>query len=364
MDILVDTNVILHFRRLDELDWCALAGIAPCRLIVTPVLMRELERNKVHNPNVRLRQRAREAISWLAGRFEEKDPIALREGVTLVLDDQEPLIDFAEHRLSRDIMDDHLIASGLDWAQRNGKDIAIATSDSGLALKLRSRPIGCLQPGEKWRLPDAADAERTEVRELRRQLERERNRRPNLTVQFDGEGKSIAVAPEPVEPLRSLDEIRTAFQPMTLDEYMAADENRELGRPRIYTSEPVDAYNHALEAFFEEYARYLARHAEWTEQEGRTIDLAFSFANIGSAPASNVDIRLNFPSHVEVLPAADGPEEPEEPDPPQKPRPNSRSVQIPRAIPLGAPSQTRPSAARESPRFCGTGARWTISSER
>ena len=147
------------------------------------------------------------------------------------------------------------------------------------------------------------------------------------------------MGPEPVEAPRSLEEMRAAFKPMTLDEYMAADKNRELGRPRIYRSDPVDEYNRALETFFEEYARYLARHAGWTEQEARTIELAFSLANLGSAPASNIDIRLNFPNHVEVLAAADGPEEPDEPEPPQKPRPNSRPVQIPRAIPLGMPVQ-------------------------
>jgi rRNA-processing protein FCF1 len=355
MDILVDTNLILHFRRLDELDWCELAGTAPCRVIITPVLMRELERNKVHNPNAKLRQRARDAITWLADRFEAQDPISLREDVTLVLDEQEPLIDFAEHRLSRDIMDDHLIASGLDWAQRSNEEVAIATSDSGLALKLRSRPISYLQPAEKWRLPDAVDAERTEVRELRRQLERERSRRPNLTVQFDDEGNSITVGPEPVDSPRSLEEIRAVFQPMTLHDYMAADDSRELGGPRIYSSEPIDAYNHALHRFFEEYAGYLVRHAAWGEQESRTIELAFSLANIGSAPASNIDVRLNFPSQVELLSAADGPEEPDEPTPPQKPRPNSRSVQIPRAIPLGVPFQTPPERGEGEPQILRDG---------
>lgn len=331
MDILIDTNIILHFRRLDELDWCDLAGVTSCSLIVTPVLMRELERNKVSNPNTKLRQRAREAILWLAKKLGEKSPTRLRKGVTLIFDDQEPLLDFAEHRLSRDIADDHFIASAIDWSKRSGKNVAIATADSGFALKLRSRPVGYLQPGDEWRLPDAIDAERDELKEIKRQLDRERNRRPNLSVQFEGEGKVVSVKSEAVEPPKSLDDVRALYSRMSLGEYAAADNRRE-SEVGIYSSEPVHEYNRALGAFFDEYEIYLSKHRIWAEQEERTIELVFSLANLGSAPASNIDVTLNFPSHVEVIAVEDAPEEPEEPEPPLKPRPNQRIVMINRAI--------------------------------
>lgn len=285
MDIIVDTNLILHFRRLDELDWCELVGAAPCSVVVTPVLMRELERAKVHNPNAKLRARAKDAIAWLAAKIADEDPIILREGVTLILDEQEPLIDFAEHRLSRDIADDHLIASALDWNLRSGHDVAIASADSGLALKLRSRPIRFFQPEEKWRLSNAVDAERAELRELKRKLDQERMRRPALTVQFLEGGTTINIGPDPIERPRSIEEVQSAFPTMALDDYSQLD-NRTKPGVRVYRHEPVDQYNKDLGTYFADYGRYLERHDDWAEQEGRTLEIEFFLANAGGGPAS------------------------------------------------------------------------------
>jgi rRNA-processing protein FCF1 len=339
MDIILDTNIVLHFRRIDELDWCDLAKVSSCSIVVTPVLMRELERNKVQNPNTRLRERARGAILWIGGLLGNEDPIQLRDGVTLVFAENEPLIDFAEHQLSRDIADDHLIASALDWGRRSGNQIAIATEDTGLALKLRSRPIQRLMPAEEWRLPDAVDAERAEIRELKRELERERNRRPKLVAQFVGGGTKISVSPEPLEAPPTLDCIRAELLPMTFDEYTSADDRTEPG-VRIYSREPVVQYNRELEVFFNEYAAYLARYEAWMELESRTIELGIVLGNVGTSPASNIDIKLSFPINVEIMAADDGTDEPAEPVPPSKPHPHSRAISMVRMTAPRVPSAT------------------------
>jgi len=336
MDILLDTNIALHFKRMDLIDWCELAGVAPCALIVTPVLMRELERNKVHNPNAKLRQRAKDTISWLADRLREEDPIELRKDVTLNFDEQEPLLDFAEHRLSRDIADDHLIASGLDWAQRTGHGVAIASADNGIALKLRSRPLGFLQPGEKWRLPDAVDAERAELRDLRRELERERSRRALLSVHFDNGEKRLSIGPEPIDPPQPLNEIVSAHPELTLDEFAALDDRTQPG-VRVYSREPVDQYNRDLGKYFVDYERYLTKHTEWVKQEQLILEVAFSLANIGSAPATNIDVAMSVPDHVEIIALDDAPDEPVEPGSPIKPHPNQKAALMIRTSPRPDP---------------------------
>jgi len=336
MDIILDTNIVLHFRRIDELDWCDLAKVSSCSIVVTPVLMRELELNKFQNPNARLRERAKGAVLWIGKLLGNEDPIQLREGVRLVFDEHEPLIDFAQHQLSRNMPDDHLIASALDWGRRSGNKIAIATDDTGLALKLRSRPIQCLSPAEEWRLPDAIDAERAEIRDLKRELERERNRRPKLVVQFDGGGTKISVSPEPLESPPTLDSVRAQLPPMTFDEYTRADDRTELG-VRSYSRDPVDQYNRELEVFFTEYAAYLGRYETWAEREKRTIELGFVLGNVGASPASNIDIKLSFPINVEIMAVDAGPDEPAEPEPPSRPHPRSRAISMVRMAALGVP---------------------------
>jgi hypothetical protein len=302
-------------------------------VILTPVLLRELERNKVHNPNARLRERARASILWIADRLNDEDPISLRNGVTLVFNEQEPLIDYAEHRLSRDIADDHLIASAIDWQKRSGHQVVIATDDTALALILRSRSIGRLSPPDEWRLPDAVDAERAEVHELKRELERERNRRPQLVVQFAGGGNKSSISPEQIEFPRPISSIRESHAPMTFDEYMRSDKRTAPGA-YTYSRDPIDNYNKEIEEFFNDYENYILRYENWIETEARTIEIALVLGNIGSSPASNIDIRLSFPSHIEIMAADDGPEAPDEPEPPSKPRPGRHLERMTQVFPL------------------------------
>lgn len=334
MDILIDTNIALHFRRLDEIDWRELAGGEDCSLVVTPVLTRELERNKVHNPNMKLRQRAQDTVRWLANRLAEPDPIMIRKGVSLRFDEQEPLIDFAEHRLSREIADDHLIASALDWMGRTGARVGIASADSGFALKLRNRPIIHLVPADKWQLPDAVDAERAELRDLKRQLAREKSRKPELTVHFEGESQSMVVELEVIEPPPPLSHIRDELPPMTLQDYVALDTRIGPG-PRVYQSQPFERYNEELEHYFGDYDNFLREHAEWAEREARSIEIGFVLANLGSGPASNVDVHLRFPPDLKIFDTRDAEEEPFEPIAPQRPTPMSNVVTLTHAVRLG-----------------------------
>lgn len=336
MDIIIDTNLLLHFRRPDEIDWCALAGEKSCAIVITPVLMRELERNKVHNSSRRLRERARDAIAWIAQRLGEADPVHLREGVTLVFDEQEPLLDFTENRLSREIADDHLIASALDWAARTGHPVAVATDDSGLALKLRNRPICRIVPDEVARLGDAVDLERAEIADLRRELEREKNRRPRLELQFGGGGTKTSVEPDEIEPPPAIEQIRAEYPEITFDEYMALDDRTNPG-VRTYSKEPVDEYNKALNIYYGEYEDYLARFADWAELEARTVAIDLILANLGSSPASNIDIHLSFPKNVEIFSEEETDNEPGGPAPPEKPQPHRRIIRMNRSMALGRP---------------------------
>jgi hypothetical protein len=45
----LDTNTVLHFKRPDLVDWNALLDSTTTFIVVTPVLVRELEHQKIHN---------------------------------------------------------------------------------------------------------------------------------------------------------------------------------------------------------------------------------------------------------------------------------------------------------------------------
>ena len=144
-EILLDTNLALHFPRLDQINWPALSGCKACTIVIAPILLRELEQKKIFGATPVLKE---------TGEPDDRLPawqdVGLRSdsgatGVTLLFMESEPAIDFASHNLVREVNDDHYIASAFERHARTGSATMIASNDGGMALKLRSRPISILR---------------------------------------------------------------------------------------------------------------------------------------------------------------------------------------------------------------------------
>lgn len=56
--VFIDTNVALHYRRMDEIDWRQLTGADKVVIVITPVFFRELDKQKVTNKSEKIRDRS------------------------------------------------------------------------------------------------------------------------------------------------------------------------------------------------------------------------------------------------------------------------------------------------------------------
>jgi hypothetical protein len=322
-DLLIDTNLVMHFRRLDEIDWPNLTGAVTCTIWIAPILLRELEMHKVHHKLAKLRERAGEMVDYLVTMSAQVDPISLRDRVTLAFIDHEPLIDFTVHRLRPDVADDQLIASALDLAHETGRPNAIVSGDGGLAIKLRARPIGLLRLPDTLKLPSAADARDKEVRDLKQQLAKATARRPLLNTTFpDGSHLLKIGLPTRVVPIPpDLESVRTEHGPYNAG-YLerSPGTNRGIQTFSAPSNEQIARYEEARMEFLDKYAAYLDRETQWREIVEHMFALRFLLANKGSGPATNIDVHLNFPEPVTLWKAL-----PDKPSAPQAPiRPQTR----------------------------------------
>jgi hypothetical protein len=55
--LFVDTNVLLHYRRLEEIDWLTLTASREVTIFLCPAVIRELDRQKVVHPQQKIRRR-------------------------------------------------------------------------------------------------------------------------------------------------------------------------------------------------------------------------------------------------------------------------------------------------------------------
>lgn len=327
--VFIDTNIPLHFQRPDQIDWCNLTGVRTVNLVAAPVLLRELERQKVHNPSRALRERAGAFVKWLDGFMDDPDKI-VRPGVQWLFIPHESQIDFASHNLSRDLSDDHLIASVLDYKADPGCPVHVATGDIGVKGKLKFRQINVLWLPDALKRPGEPDPLEQEIKELRTENLRLNSRIPKLSVAFRGGAafEDIDIEDRRESLVPSLEAMRTVH-PLLRPPGKAPLSNTVPGslaavlepymRPFVISEKRVNTYNEGLNDYFGHYQKYLTDLDDYQEQRRLSTQVEIVIANNGTAPASHIWLALAVPDGVRLTLVDNFVQEPEPPEPPPRP---------------------------------------------
>jgi hypothetical protein len=328
--ILIDTNLVLHYQRIDQVDWPTIAGCPRCTLAITPVLMRELDHHKVLSRSRALRDRASKMIDYLITKIDEPNPIKVRRGVTMTFVTEEPAIDFAAHKLKESIADDQFIAAALDLASSTSAAVLIASADGGMALKLRSRPIRILRLPDTLKLPEEPDPLEKELRDTRHELQKMQARQPQLAVRFaDGSTllRLLKRAPGPPPGIKTPAEMRRKYPKKMAPKPLPTD---PLSASIVRTSSfdigklvgggfagKIDHENVHIDLYYLKYDHYYkeisSRH-DWLQ---RSYEIELKLINDGSGPATIMEAQLAFPGPITVGRLSDAPEMPDAPDPPK-----------------------------------------------
>ena len=328
--VFIDANTALHFKRPDQIDWRTLANANEVVLVAAPVLLRELDHQKVVNSSPRLKDRAAEYIKWLY-KFVRHPETEVRAGVRWWFLPDEPLLDFADERLSQTIADDHLIASVLHYTRHSDVSALVATADLGLVVKLGSRGISILELPDELRLPTEPDPIEIENRSLKQKIARFEARMPKLSVKFKGGAQHhlLSLRNPNDNSVTSLDQIRADYPHMLGTQAVARRQDRigvgfadfqRVTQQFGVSAERADKYNEELERYFCQYQHYLENHAAWRETLSLHHQVQLVISNDGTAPASNIDLDLYFPDGIRPVDEDDIPVEPKMPKAPRRPQ--------------------------------------------
>jgi hypothetical protein len=323
--ILVDTNIAMHYLRLDQIDWISLTDAQNVELVICAVFLAELDKHKAEHQTKKLRKRAGDYAVWLAHAFDQ--PL-IRRGVTLRFLPKEPMLDFKAHGLDPHILDDRLVAAAIELSSAEPElAVSVMTADLGLSLKLRSSGSAVLKAPESARLPDDPTDEELEIRELRKQLATYANRHPKPIVTF-ADGSSILL----VEQQSLIDEVDFVSSRMkTAREkfpYIGATEMPNLGSHPLatqigstlhnLTTNYDRTYNMDVDRYLGEYRIYLQDYYNYACRNAAIKKIELHISNIdGTAPASKVDVFVTCNGQA-VL--SDSPNVGDQPSAPKHPR--------------------------------------------
>lgn len=303
--VVLDTNLFLHYKRPDHLDWRGL-HCADIELVVLSVVIRELEKVKNFGSSTRLRTRAAEMITWLSKLMDQGFEVELRKGLRLKFEVNEPSIDFAEHNLVRELQDDVLIAGLLTLAKTASERPVMATADLGAKSKARHRGFEVFAPLETDKLAEELDPRDKELLDLRKENQQFKNRQPRLKVAFTSKETRLNV-----QPLIS----HSKFEPATLDEIKQQHPLLQSARnapemPALYQLASAlnavpesrrEPYNARLHKFYDDYEKYWNRIVKLRMMARCRVELPLMLINEGTAPATDIDVVLTFPEGTFVF---------------------------------------------------------------
>lgn len=333
--LLIDTNILLHYIRLDHIDWLKETGATEAKILVVPVVIAEIEKHKISHPIKRLRKRAVDYVKWFNSLVSDGLNAELRPGVTLQFVCAEPALDFEYHQLDKETADDRLIAHAIELQQDGITSLSIVAADTGVRLKALARKLDVIFWADNdYKLKEEEDQEQKRIRELEREIQKRDNKAPLLRLLYEDGAQHI----EHVLVQRSqrdFDEImgrlRHRYQLLDITPVRRQAPptgnslidriNRATEATRYIQEVSVvgmhagrQRYNSELPRFFERYEEYLSNLYYF---QSHVIRLDLVLANNGTCVADDVYIKLTFPKGLDVRDEFDVPVEPDSPEPPK-----------------------------------------------
>lgn len=322
--IFPDTNLLMHFQRIDELDWKALTGASDIVVVLAPAVVKELGKHKDQHPIRKLRQRARNLNSWLRQLRSNEDK-RLKNGVILEVATAEPL-EFLTGDLDPGVNDDRIIASALAYASRK-RSVAVATDDTILLHKLDACGLRAIEIPETMRLPDEPDDLEVEAKTLRRQLADVRARQPVLDLvlnPFDERCGRVMVGRPTLDSVTTPAEMMRVHLPLAMRAERARSPLGSLSGigAVVGLSDPdVQRYNERLAKFHRQYAAYYVEVQAVAERRRHYLPLTLRLKNTGNASATHIKIVVRFPEGFKPVEEKPDFRRPAAPTPPELPGP-------------------------------------------
>lgn len=324
--IFIDTNIFLHCQDFEKIDWLKEASTNCCKLIVSPIVINELDEKKIGNN--RVSNKARNVLN----RFEqlmENENVEIKNNVFFGVLPKKPSKNiYEENDLNFDEQDHRLIASIIEFRQNeNIDDIELCTNDIGPRLSAKQFGIKSLKLNDKYLLPNQESEEEKRIKILEQENRALRIRIPELSLSFSNSKEFFNYQVHAIQKFNL-----TEFKSQKMNEIKAKHPHIEpidpFKNPQALlfqlnlslTQDQINSYNKSLDEFYANYEKALIAIFDYDQRERLTYELNIALNNNGSCPADDIDIHLHFPDGFELFESTEIKRPNKLPDPPRKPK--------------------------------------------
>lgn len=299
--LILDTNIYLHYKDFEQIDWNSLFG-GDVTICLPQRVLEEVDKHKDQSRG-KLQKRARK----LSARFSE---ILLQDAATKVpvdIMDNPPSTAFDDPQYHKEVADDWIILSALHSSQ-DLADVVIVSGDNGILLKAKQHGLGFYKMQDEFLLADEPSEEEKEIKRLKQQISKYENRLPAPEVVFRDETQLLTInKPAFINVNAELEQYQKELKSSHPYESMAEASKEAsdylLGRLALQTystAEQKQEYNKELDEYFRGKARYKELQLRQQLMLQRFVKLELWLTNGGTASLGDTTIFVTFPPEVSV----------------------------------------------------------------
>lgn len=314
----LDTNTLLHYKLIKEIDWLSFTDMPAVTLLIAPIVIKELDTHK-YSPKKGIQKRAKKIINYLESCLDSQHK-QIRDNVSIeLIRSQPPTSYYGNNLLNPDINDDMLIASILYYRETNNKTLRLVSNDLGLKIKGAAYNINTIKLDDCFRETLEKDEELKIINDLKREILALQDNRAKLDLHFnnDQDYKNFEIKDTLINENYIANEITKLKKLYPLAIYtpnLATSMLQSLGD---IVKMRYDDYNKNLIKYYNDYKDYLSNFINWKKESNLTLAIDFLLKNIGKLPAKKIILTLHFPDGFLVLERDKVKKEPRAPNVPE-----------------------------------------------
>ncbi|HEX8523310.1 MAG TPA: PIN domain-containing protein [Tepidisphaeraceae bacterium] len=271
----VDTNVLIHYHPLGDMDWCDICGVEEVTIVLCLPVLDELDK---HKNNLRLAERASKRVKEVR-EIKTKRDSKINKNVTLEIYSASMRATEFDDTLDPSNMDERIVQLVRKFAQERKADVALITEDIGMSVRADAHQIKVIEPPESQRLPNPMSDEQRQLLAVQREFTELKNRRPKLSITLL----------EPSFVLRR----RKPWDVAAL-----VEQANQLVQKKFERQRPLRTYKAQLDRYLAGVERFCETQNTVADESCRTFELYGTLWNEGKAAAKDVTITIDFPDQI------------------------------------------------------------------
>jgi rRNA-processing protein FCF1 len=298
--LFLDTNVYLHYKDFEQIDWkTSVCDGEDFTIVVPPIVIREIEKQK-DSCRGKIQARAKNVSSKFGGYFLENK---VSEKIKIATCEDPSDKDFDGLKFNRSTNDDVLILSVIKSGY-NKNDIIVISRDIPLLIKAQSNQLKYYKMADEFLIKEELSEEEKELIATKKELEKYKNRQPKPSVTFIGGAILLKFTkPKNIDLEAELEKFMDNLK--SENPYYQKKVQSDKSYNSIFilndpSDERIIRYNKELDEYYSEYEVYQRFKIKNNILSERFQEIRFEIHNDGTAQTGDMKIFIDFPENIKL----------------------------------------------------------------